>query len=337
MQVAEELDGIKGIVGTCECSSYRAANAPALLISGKMPFLHRAANVFATFSAAFIYTRSHKMRPAITVAAMFVTTLALAEPQYFEVSEHQAFIIEPSESSQNDGPTPWVFYAPTFARRLPGPEEDWMIQRFLDSGIAIAGIDVGESYGNPKGRAAYQELYEELTSQRGYSKRPVLLARSRGGLMLYNWAVEHPDCVAGIAGIYPVCNIESYPGVAKAAHAYEMTAEQLQSRLTEHNPINRLAPLANAKVPILHIHGDQDRVVPLERNSAELASNYRNLGGSVTIEVIRGQGHNMWKGWFQSEQLTDFVISRALATTKTPPNSDSAELSSTNEDEAERK
>jgi len=245
-----------------------------------------------------------------------------AKAQYFDVGEHHAFVFEPPKSSRIDGPMPWVFYAPTFVRAngkrsLPGPEEDWMIQQFHDHGIAIAGIDVGESYGSPNGRAVYQSLYEELTSKRGYAKKCVLLARSRGGLMLYNWAAEHADSVAGVAGIYPVCNLESYPGVDKAAGAYEMTAEQLQAGLAEHNPINRLAPLAKAKVPILHIHGDQDRVVPLEKNSAELASSYRKLGGTVEIEVIKGQGHNMWDGWFQSQKLTDFIVAHALAATQT--------------------
>lgn len=233
------------------------------------------------------------------------------EPEYFSVGDHEAFVIEPPESSRIDGPMPWVFYAPTFVRRLPGPEEDWMINRFHEHGIAIVGIDVGESYGSPNGRAAYQAFYEELTSKRGYASKCVLLARSRGGLMLYNWAVEHPEYVAAVAGIYPVCNIESYPGVDKAAGAYEMTPEQLRSSLGQHNPINRLAPLAEAKVPILHIHGDRDQIVPIERNSAELANSYRRLGGPVEVEVIKGQGHNMWRGWFQSENLTEFIVSHA--------------------------
>ena len=130
--------------------------------------------------------------------------------------------------------------------------------------------------------------------------------------MLYNWAVEHPDSVAGIAGIYPVCNLTSYPGIARAAPAYDLTAEELQAKLAEHNPIDRLAPLAKAKVPIRHIQGDSDKVVPLEANSAELAKRYKALGGPVHIEVVPGQGHNLWEGWFHSETLTKFVISHAL-------------------------
>ena len=37
--------------------------------------------------------------------------------------------------------------------------------------------------------------------------------------MLYNWAVINPAKVKAIAGIYPVCNLISYPGLeAKSAY-----------------------------------------------------------------------------------------------------------------------
>ena len=77
------------------------------------------------------------------------------------------------------------------------------------------------------------------------SDRACLLARSRGGLMLYNWAAEHPQAVACIAGVYPVCDLRSWPGLEKACGAYGMTAEQLRKVLRDHNPIDRLAPLAD--------------------------------------------------------------------------------------------
>mgnify|MGYP002624201889 CR=1 FL=1 len=229
----------------------------------------------------------------------------------FKIAKHNAFVIAPPKAARRKGPIPWVWFAPTLTRRYPGRHEQWMFQRFLSKGIAIAGIDVGESYGSPTGRNLYQKLYIELTTKRGYSKKPVLLARSRGGLMLYNWAIDHPESVGGIAGIYPVCNLTSYPGVRRAAGAYKMTADQLQAKLALHNPVDRLGPLAKAKVPILHLHGDQDKVVPLSSNSALLAQRYKALGGPVEIKVIKGQGHNVWKGWFEDQKLTDFVIANA--------------------------
>ena len=129
--------------------------------------------------------------------------------------------------------------------------------------------------------------------------------------MLYNWAAENPESVACIAGIYPVCNLSSYPGLGRACGAYGMTEEQLAAKLTEHNPIDRLAPLAKAKVPIFHIHGDSDKTVPLDKNSGELKKRYEKLGGKMTLEIVKGQGHNMWPGWFHSQELVDFVIAHA--------------------------
>jgi len=229
--------------------------------------------------------------------------------EVFQISGRPAFLILPPNVKAGQ-PIPWVWYAPTLPG-LPGGAEKWMFDQFLEKGIAIAGVNVGESYGSPKGRAIYSALYKQLVEKRGLAKKACLLARSRGGLMLYNWAAENPTRVAGVAGIYPVCNLSSYPGLKRACGAYGMTEAQLKAKLTDHNPIDRLAPLAKAKTPIFHIHGDQDTVVPLDKNSGELKKRYDKLGATMTLEVFKGQGHNMWSGWFQNQKLVDFVIKNA--------------------------
>ncbi len=231
------------------------------------------------------------------------------EGEVFEVEGRTAFLILPPERDA-DAPTPWVWYAPTLPG-LPAVEEKWMFEKFLAAGIAIAGIDVGESSGSPAGRKLYSALHKELTSKRGLAKQACLLPRSRGGLMLYNWAAENPESVACIAGIYPVCNLASYTGLRNACGAYGLSEGQLAADLAKHNPIDRLGPLAKAGVPIFHIHGDVDAVVPLEQNSGELARRYTKLGGKMTLVVPKGQGHNMWQGFFQCQELADFVIKHA--------------------------
>lgn len=187
-----------------------------------------------------------------------------------------------------------------------------MFERFRDAGLAVAGIDVGESYGSPAGRRIFSLFYGELVQHRGLSRKVGLLARSRGGLMLYNWAVEHPEAVACVAGIYPVCNVESYPGLKTACTAYGMTEDQLRGTLAQHNPVDRIAPLARAGVPIFHIHGNKDSVVPLDENSAELARRYHVLGGAMTIEVVKGGEHDYWSGWFKCGKLVDFMVSHLV-------------------------
>ena len=251
------------------------------------------------------------------LVVLLMGSTALAEPaephdHWYKLGEHHAFLLAPDEPAKTDLGKPWVWYAPAFNKRLPNrPDEGWMIDKLHAKGIAIAAVDVGESFGSPKGRAIFQKLYEHMVKQ-GYSTKPVLLARSRGGLMFYNWAVEHPEHVAGVAGIYPVCNLLSYPGLKKAAPAYGKSEAELKEDLAKHNPVDRLAPLAKAKVPVYHIHGDKDKVVPLEDNSALLATRYKKLGGPVTIEVIKDGGHDMKRHWFESQNLMDFMIERAL-------------------------
>ena len=229
--------------------------------------------------------------------------------EVFLLGGRTAFII-PAKSNPEAKGKPWVWYAPTLPG-LPGNEEQWMFDQFLVMGIAIAGIDVGESYGSLAGRKLFTAFHAEMTGTRGYSPKPVLLGRSRGGLMTLSWAAENPDKVAAFAGIYPVCNVGSYPGVAKAAGAYEMTPEELQAHLTEHNPVDRLASLAKATVPLFAIHGDVDTVVPLAANSGLVKERYTLLGGSMQLIVPPGQGHNMWPGFFQCRELVTFVKAHA--------------------------
>ena len=93
-----------------------------------------------------------------------------------------------------------------------------------------------------------------------------------------------------------MCDLTSYPGIKTAAKAYRLTAAELTSELPKHNPLDRLQPLAKAGVPLFAIHGDTDVVVPLERNSGEMARRYAALGGKMDLVVPKGQGHNMWRG-----------------------------------------
>ena len=232
----------------------------------------------------------------------------------FTVKERPAFVLLPEkkDARSSSKKTPWVFYAPAFEKRLPNPkDEGWMIDGFLAKGIAVAAIDVGESYGSPDGSSLFDALHKHVVENYGFDPKACLLARSRGGLMLYSWASKHPEKVRCIGGIYPVADLRSYPGLAKACGAYEMTEAELAEKLEEYNPIDRLGPLAKAKVPIFHIHGDADKVVPLEKNSAELERRYARLGGSMKLVVAKGQWHNMWRGFFECRELVDFVIGHA--------------------------
>jgi dipeptidyl aminopeptidase/acylaminoacyl peptidase len=230
-----------------------------------------------------------------------------------EVAGRPAFLLLPDES-QRVAPQPWVFYAPTLPA-YPDEHERWMHEQFLAAGVAVAGIDVGESYGSPAGREIFDAFYSELTSARGFSVKPCLLARSRGGLWMTSWAADHPERVAGLAGIYPVFDLRTYPGLEKAAPAYGLEPAALEQRWAELNPIERVGVLAAARTPALIIHGDMDAVVPLEPNSARFAQIYASAGADEAVRLIvaSGRGHDFWDGFFRCRELVDFAIARARA------------------------
>jgi len=238
----------------------------------------------------------------------------------FLVADRPSFILWP-EPKLRQKPQPWVCYAPTLPP-YPDEHEKWMHQRFLEAGVAVCGIDVGEAYGSPQGQEWFTKLYEELTEKRGFARQPCLLGRSRGGLWVTAWAARHPDRVAGLAGIYPVFDLRSYPGLERAAPAFQLSAAELERQLETLNPIARVSVLAKRKIPACFIHGDEDQVVPLGVNSAAFVEVYRQAGAESQVQLIvaKGQGHNYWEGFFRSPEVIDFVIARAKAGAAQPAN-----------------
>jgi pimeloyl-ACP methyl ester carboxylesterase len=236
---------------------------------------------------------------------------------------NKGFIIYAGEAASG-ATRPWIFYAPTFVEPeggYPDPSHAWLFEKLLAAGFAIAGVDVGESYGNPAGRAVYAGFHRAVTSRYRLAQRACLLPQSRGGLMLYNWAAEHPDCVQCVGGIYTVCDQSSWPGLAVSCPAYGLSEAELRARLRENNPIDRLEPLARAGIAVLHVHGDADTLVPLERNSAELIRRYKALGGNATLVVIKGKGHRVEPEFFQSPDLLAFFLRQGRASLEARPDS----------------
>ena len=233
----------------------------------------------------------------------------------FAVPGGSGFVIKPN-GPERAGLKPWVWYAPTFVNarpemgRYPNKSLDWLFTRLLDKGIWIAGVDVGESWGNAQGRRAYTQFHKYVRKKYALSPRPCLVGQSRGGIMVYNWAVEHAHDVGCIVGIYPVTNLAGWPNLGgdRILKAYGMSEAEMRKQLRKNNPIDRLGPLARAKVPVFHIHGDADKVVPLEPNTLELERRYKAMGGNAEVDVVPGKGHEEVPEFFQSERLFDFLL-----------------------------
>ena len=231
------------------------------------------------------------------------------KPVEFTLGESNCFVLEANTTGEAK---PWVWYAPTLPAH-PDRSHTWYIERLLANGISLAGCDQGEVRGSPKSVEVFTKFYYEMV-RGGYSKKPVLLGQSRGGLMMLSWAVRNPKRVGGFAGIYPVLNLRSWPmkrNLGPTLADFGMDRDVFSHVMVQHNPINHLAGLAQAKVPMCIVHGDSDRGVPLEDNSAILADRYGKLGGDAKVEVVPGKGHQVVDEFFKSAKLIQFMLERS--------------------------
>jgi pimeloyl-ACP methyl ester carboxylesterase len=226
-----------------------------------------------------------------------------------ETSQGRAFVLLPS-SPVPERPFPWVWYAPAI-KGYPNAKLNWLFTRLIAAGVGVVGLDVGETYANPDARDRFWAFYQDTRARHRLASKVCLLAQSRGGLNHYNFAADHPDVVRCIAGIYPVMDLRSYPGLAKAAPAYHLSADEFATQLSRHNPVDRLEVLARNFIPILHLHGDRDTLVPLEPNSGVAAERYRAAGGPMTLITVRGRGHEEVAEYFQSDALLQFLLEQA--------------------------
>ncbi len=201
-------------------------------------------------------------------------------------------IVEPKSPAPGK---PWIWRA-RFWNAWPQTE-----LALLGKGFHLAYIDVSNMYGSPKAVSVWNRFYQYLLGNHGLSPKPALEGFSRGGLIIYNWAAQSPEKLSCIYADAPVCDVKSWPAGkgrgsgspedwARCIDAYGLTEDEMIA--WNKNPIDNLKPLAEAGIPLLHVCGDADSVVPIEENTKILESRYKELGGSIELIVKEGVEHH---------------------------------------------
>jgi len=192
----------------------------------------------------------------------------------------------------------------------------------LGKGLTIVYLNDKDMYGCPQAVADWNACYEALTTGYDFAKKVALIGLSRGGLYCYNWAAANPDKVACIYGDAPVCDIKSWPaGKGKGQYAtndwvklmdrYGFRSES-EALAYDKNPIDELAPLAVAKIPLLHVYGDADKTVPWDENTKILAERYRKLGGNITLICKPGADHHP-HGLPDPTPIVNFILTNTVS------------------------
>ncbi len=187
----------------------------------------------------------------------------------------------------------------------------------LREGLYVVYLSDPDTFGCPATVVKWDAFYSLLTNQYHFAAKPALIGLSRGGLYCYQWAIQNPQRTACIYGDAPVCDMRSWPGGkgkgcgspddwAKVLSVFGFTSETQAMAFTG-NPIDNLAPLAEHHVPILHVYGDADDVVPWDENTGLLAERYRQLGGEIHLIGKPGVGHHP-HGLPDPGPIVDFIL-----------------------------
>jgi hypothetical protein len=187
----------------------------------------------------------------------------------------------------------------------------------LGRGYYVAFVDVGNTFGCPDAMKHFDAFYAELTAQCHLSARPALEGLSRGGLYAYRWAYVNTNKVGCIYGDAPVCDMKSWPGGKgkgsgspadwqEAIKDYHFTSDQEMLDF-KGNPIDILAPIAAAHIPVIHVVGDSDTGVPEAENTDIVRERYMKMGGQFALIVKQGCNHHP-HGLADPTPVVDFIV-----------------------------
>jgi pimeloyl-ACP methyl ester carboxylesterase/lysophospholipase L1-like esterase len=233
----------------------------------------------------------------------------------FEVNGKPAIVVVPKQALPGK---PWAWRGEFFGAFANADVA------LVAKGFHLAYLVVPDLFGSPEAVAQWNDFYKELIGKYGFAKKVALIGLSRGGLYCYNWAAANPDKVACIYADAAVCDFKSWPGgklkdLGKGdgsaaewtkllkAYDFKTDAEAIAYR---GNPVDNLKPLADARVPLLHVYGDADSVVPWEENTGVVAELYRKLGGSITLIPKPGVGHHP-HGLIDPAPIVEFILKHA--------------------------
>ena len=211
----------------------------------------------------------------------------------FQIGENAIIVIEPKN------PVPgqrWVWRAEFFDAF---PAFDLEI---LERGWWVAYMNVGNTFGCPAAMARFDLFYQEMTERYGFHKKPILEGLSRGGLYVYNWAAQHTSCVGLLYADNPVADFKSWPGGKGSGPGSKEDWESLlqcygfkseaEALAWPGNPVDNLAPIIQAGIPLVHVYGDADEVVPWEENTKVMVERAEALGAKIQTYLKPGCHHH---------------------------------------------
>ncbi len=214
------------------------------------------------------------------------TYITLRGPAFTECYERYQFEISKVES-----------FVTVIAPKNPAPGNPWVFRcGFVSRGAAVDQALLAKGFYIVTGAVPYNEdgpvtaqwnsIYEHFVAH-GFSKKVVMEGAGSAAGEVYAWAIENPDKVFCIYAENPI----------------------MHSNLAKTQPLDNLAPLAKAGVPILQVCGSLDP--SLADNTIVLEKKYKELGGEIHVTMKDGEGHYLLTP-IDSKPVVDFILKNEI-------------------------
>jgi pimeloyl-ACP methyl ester carboxylesterase len=210
----------------------------------------------------------------------------------FTAEGQHLLVVEPKAAAPG---RPWIWRCEFFDHE---PQGDLAL--LAQGWHVVHDFDAAGHFGGPAGVAAWEVCYRVLTTTFGLSPKPLLEGFSRGGTLALTCAVAHPEHTGGLYLDAPLCDLRSVANKERTPEQkatwntilgnYGLTDETVLTY--DQGPMDHLAPLIAAKIPILLICGDADTSVPYATNGGLLVERYKILGGNLQLILKPGGDHH---------------------------------------------
>ncbi|MBO5792073.1 MAG: alpha/beta fold hydrolase [Lentisphaeria bacterium] len=219
---------------------------------------------------------------------------------HFVFENCKAWIVEPKYPA-GDGRWSWCTVWPeAFVKRVG-------IVDLLEHGFYHVHIDAFAFRASPEGVALMGRFHDFLVSM-GLSAKANLIGMSWGGFFSLRYAETFPERIAAIYLDAPLCNAAdpASPDSDRSQSIYDnykMTFEELSD--SKLNPINNVAPLVAARIPLMAAVGETDQSVNNDTNFNILEKRIIELGGTISTTRRNYWGHHP-HGFDETEPLLAF-------------------------------
>lgn len=234
------------------------------------------------------------------------------------IDDFRVWVAEPETPAAGK---PWIMRIQDF-----GDGFHWQLNdKLLNAGAYVVAINSYNVYGADYGLELMDSLYSIARHRFGLPEKCAVAGVSRAGLSAYRWTVRHPDRVACIYCEGPVLDFKTWPmswpqsaGNWSELKQYYGFADDDEAIAYKGNPIDNLAPIAEAGIPIRHVISLTDehdtKIVPNEGNTLKAQRILRQMGHDIEVVVIP---EGMEVPYAFDDESIQFIISNASGAAET--------------------